>query len=96
MTEFFTLDRSPTTPANHCKPCPTAHGIRHGHDPEACDLLRCKDFVDAEIGRGSHLYCPWRMGDCVAYPAALQWAKQYHDAGQLPPIANALGGTIDD
>jgi hypothetical protein len=89
MTEFFTLDRSPTIPANHCTPCPTAHG----HDPEAGELLRCKDFVDAEIDRGSHLYCPWRKGDCVAYPVALQWAKQYLDAGQLPPIV-ALGGTI--
>ena len=73
-------------PTNHCRSCPTAQGIRQGYDPEAYDIIRSASMVESEIDRGSHIYCPWRKTSCIVYPVELQWAKQWHDAGEIPPV----------
>lgn len=78
--------RMPEIPATHCKHCPTAQCIRHGHDPESFDIIRSKPMVEAEIEAGSDLYCPWRKAPCVVYPVELRWAKEWHDAGLVPPV----------
>jgi hypothetical protein len=80
------LPDRPIIPPNHCKHCPTAIGIRQGHDPESCDILRSRSSVEAEISDGSNIYCPWRSAPCIVFPVELQWAKQWHDAGDLPPV----------
>jgi hypothetical protein len=66
---------------NHCSPCPTAQSAIHGHDPESYDLLHCPEWVAEEISNGSKLWCPWRQGWCVEYPAELARAAQCHSHG---------------
>lgn len=65
---------------------PTAIGIQQGYDPESFAIIRSRSAVESEIEIGSHIYCPWRSAPCIVYPAELQWAKRWHDAGELPPI----------
>lgn len=73
-------------PPNHCNPCPTYHGHINGHDPESYAILMSEDWCRHMRAEMPDLWCPWRNAPCVVYPAELDWAIEYYDRGEIPPV----------
>ena len=83
---MITTFDQPDFPNDHCQPCPTVQDSRHGHDPEAYQILLNKKWCQQIKDEGSKLWCPWRNSNCVSYPIEIDWALQHHNAGKQPPI----------
>jgi len=76
-----------TIPSNHCEHCPTAQGIKYGHDPEAYEILTNRAYFNSfhKDREFENIYCPWKKGNCVVYPVELKWARDCYELGIVPP-----------